>query len=100
MTDTHAALQRKYLKYPGTCHAETSYHDWQENQHRDTLSLYLSQPAMMMFFSLTEKHSLAQTRYNFLTKMELPCGPPPTHTPAEVLDRNLELFLEDDILPN
>uniref|UniRef100_A0A7S4MT87 Splicing factor subunit n=1 Tax=Vannella robusta TaxID=1487602 RepID=A0A7S4MT87_9EUKA len=76
-------LEHLQAKYVGTGHADITKHEWFVNQHRDTFSSYLGHAGLMTFFGAVENESVGRVRYNFLSKMILPCGPPPKETEDE-----------------
>ena len=61
----------------GTGHADTTRHEWAENQHRDSIASYLGNRSMLQYFAIAEGTSVTRVRRNLLEKIHRPVGEPP-----------------------
>mmetsp|Transcript_55324 Transcript_55324/g.49826 ORF Transcript_55324/g.49826 Transcript_55324/m.49826 type:complete len:96 (-) Transcript_55324:88-375(-) len=72
-----AQLEHLQSKYVGTGHADTTKHEWLQNQHRDSYASYIGHQSMLHYFAIAENESIGRMKYKFLQRMVVPCGVEP-----------------------
>ena len=71
-----AQTEHLQAKHVGTGHADTTKHEWMENQHRDTIASHLGNRTMVHYMALVEGKSVGRVKYELLQRMLDPCSRP------------------------
>lgn len=69
-----------FLVHSGTGHADTTKYEWLTNQHRDSYASYLGHHDLLNLLAICENECKARVKFNCLSRMLQPCGPPPEKT--------------------
>jgi splicing factor 3B subunit 5 len=77
----NSQIEHLQARYVGTGHADTTRHEWANNQHRDSFATYIGHTSTLHYLSLAEGESIGRMKFNFTERMLQPCGPPPPPKP-------------------
>ncbi|KAI7822833.1 splicing factor 3B subunit 5/RDS3 complex subunit 10 [Kickxella alabastrina] len=73
----HSQTEQMHARHVGTGNADTTKHQWLTNQHRDTLTQYVTDNSLATYIAIAEGESLSRVKFNMLQRMREPCGPTP-----------------------